>query len=201
MNPGTASRNCTQGSAPPCKSPASISAACPGSSSRITPITSSSASPNRPTASSACSTASAPSAGPGTSPPNSLATTPPTQGEVIQLLGQLYTANLLQAEVPADTHTLFARYQKRKQREISGYLMQIMFARIPIFDPDAFLNKWLHLLGWDFLPPGPHRLDFPPEPRHPRYSPGLRLAKQTRLPAPRVSSPPKISSCSTSPSP
>jgi putative peptide zinc metalloprotease protein len=78
----------------------------------------------------------------------------PTQGEVIQLLGQLYTANLLQAEVPADTHTLFARYKKRKQREVSSYLMQIMFARIPIFDPDAFLNKWLPLLGWIFAPLG-----------------------------------------------
>src|SRR3982750_3547961 len=51
----------------------------------------------------------------------------PTQGEVIQLLGQLYTANLLQADVPADTHTLFSRYKKRKQREINSYLMQIMF--------------------------------------------------------------------------
>ena len=44
----------------------------------------------------------------------------PTQGEAIQLMGQLYTANLLQAEVPADTHTLFARYKKRKSREITS---------------------------------------------------------------------------------
>ncbi len=78
----------------------------------------------------------------------------PTQGEAIQLLGQLYTSNLLQAEVPADTHTLFARYKKRKQREIAGYFMNIMFARIPIFDPERFLNKWLPLLGWIFSPLG-----------------------------------------------
>ena len=78
----------------------------------------------------------------------------PTQGEVIQLLGQLYTANLLQADVPADTHTLFSRYKQRKQREITRYLMNIMFARIPIFDPDAFLNKWLWAFGWIFSPVG-----------------------------------------------
>ncbi len=78
----------------------------------------------------------------------------PTQGEVIQLLGQLYTANLLQADVPADTHTLFSRYKQRKQREITSYLMNIMFARIPIFDPDAFLNRWIGLLGWIFSPYG-----------------------------------------------
>ena len=78
----------------------------------------------------------------------------PTQGEVIQLLGQLYTANLLQADVPADTHTLFSRYKQRKQREITSYLMNIMFARIPVFDPDAFLNKWLWAVGWIFSPVG-----------------------------------------------
>src|SRR3954469_4583316 len=60
----------------------------------------------------------------------------PTQGEVIQLLGQLYTGNLLQADVTADTQTLFARYKKRKHREITSYLMNIMFSRIPILDPD-----------------------------------------------------------------
>lgn len=78
----------------------------------------------------------------------------PTQGEVIQLLGQLYTANLLRAEVPADTFTLFARYRKRKQREISGYLMNIMFARVPLIDPDAWLNRWISLVGWIFSPVG-----------------------------------------------
>jgi putative peptide zinc metalloprotease protein len=78
----------------------------------------------------------------------------PTQGEAIQLLGQLYVSNLLMAEVPADTHTLFARYKKRKQREIASYFMNIMFMRLPIFDPDRFLNKWLPLLGWIFSPVG-----------------------------------------------
>jgi len=78
----------------------------------------------------------------------------PTQGEVIQLLGQLYTANLLQAEIPPDTHTLFARYKKRKSREVAGYLMNIMFARLPLFDPNAFLNRWISVLGLIFSPLG-----------------------------------------------
>lgn len=74
----------------------------------------------------------------------------PTQGEVIQLLGQLYTSNLLQAELPADTHGLFGRYKKRVQREIRSYLMNIMFIRIPLLDPDRFLEKWMPLFGWIF---------------------------------------------------
>jgi len=85
----------------------------------------------------------------------------PTQGEVIQLLGQLYTANLLQAEVPADTYTLFARYKKRKTREITGYLMNIMFARLPLVDPDAFLNRWISILGLIFSPLGLVVVAFP----------------------------------------
>ena len=78
----------------------------------------------------------------------------PTQGEAIQLLGQLYTANLLQAEVTADTHSLFQRYKKRRQREVTSYLMNILFARLPIFDPDAFLERWLPVFGWIFSPVG-----------------------------------------------
>ncbi len=73
-----------------------------------------------------------------------------TQGEVIQLLGQLYTSNLLQADVPPDAHLLFARYQQRRQREVQNYLMSILFARIPLWDPDALLNRWLPVLGWIF---------------------------------------------------
>ncbi len=78
----------------------------------------------------------------------------PTQGEAIQLLGQLYTANLLQAEVTADTHSLFQRYKKRRQREVTSYLMNILFARLPLIDPDAFLERWLPLFGWIFSPVG-----------------------------------------------
>jgi len=74
----------------------------------------------------------------------------PTQGEAIQLLGQLYTSNLLQGEVAADTHGLFNRYKKRKQREVQNYLMNLLFVRIPILDPDAFLDRWMTLVGWIF---------------------------------------------------
>ena len=78
----------------------------------------------------------------------------PTQGEAIQLLGQLYTSNLLMAELPSDTHTLFNRYKKRKTREVQGYLMNLMFIRLPLFDPDAWLERWLPLVGWIFSPVG-----------------------------------------------
>src|SRR4051794_29265349 len=41
----------------------------------------------------------------------------PGQEQVIQLLSQLYHANLLQYENAADSAQLFERYRKRKERE------------------------------------------------------------------------------------
>jgi putative peptide zinc metalloprotease protein len=71
----------------------------------------------------------------------------PTQGEAIQLLGQMYTSNLLQAELPPDAEGLFSRYKKRVQREVQGYLMNLLFIRFPLFDPDRILNKLVHIFG------------------------------------------------------
>lgn len=74
----------------------------------------------------------------------------PTQPESIQLLGQLYTSNLLIAELPPDAAGLFGRYHKRITREIQSYLMNIMFLRIPLLDPDRFLDRWIAAAGWLF---------------------------------------------------
>jgi putative peptide zinc metalloprotease protein len=74
----------------------------------------------------------------------------PTQGEAIQLLGQLYTSNLLYADLPPDAAGLFKRYRKRVTREIQGYLMNLLFIRIPLIDPDNFLNAWVGAVSWLF---------------------------------------------------
>jgi putative peptide zinc metalloprotease protein len=71
----------------------------------------------------------------------------PTQGEAIQLLGQLYTSNLLSAELPPDAEGLLQRYRKRRFREIQGYVMNLLFIRIPLIDPDRFLDRWLSVFG------------------------------------------------------
>ena len=71
----------------------------------------------------------------------------PTQGEAISLLGQLYSSNLLQGDVPADTDNLLKRHQKRRSRERSAYMKGILFAKIPIWDPDHFLDRWTFLFG------------------------------------------------------
>ncbi len=78
----------------------------------------------------------------------------PTQGEVIQLLGQLFTSNLLQGELPPDAEGLLNRFHKRRLREVRGKVMNLMFIHIPLFDPDGFLNRWVKLFGKVFSWPG-----------------------------------------------
>ena len=71
----------------------------------------------------------------------------PTQGEVIQLLGQLYCSNLLYAELAPDTAGLFNRYRTRIKRQIQGFLTNLLFVRIPLIDPDNFLERWVNIIG------------------------------------------------------
>ncbi|MEX0323830.1 MAG: site-2 protease family protein [Puniceicoccaceae bacterium] len=69
----------------------------------------------------------------------------PGQEEVIRLLAQLYAANLLHSTLAPDSARLFERYTKRRQRERKAFFRSIMFARIPLFDPDHFLKRALPL--------------------------------------------------------
>jgi len=79
----------------------------------------------------------------------------PGQGEVIQLLAQLYLSNLLQLDLPPDARQFFERYRKRKQKEKASYLSYIMFARFPLYDPDDLLNRlrpWINMMfSWGGL--------------------------------------------------
>ena len=73
--------------------------------------------------------------------------TAPSQEAVIQLLSQLYFANLLQYDLAADSTQLFERYKQRRQREIGFRFLNIMFMRFPLLDPDRFLIKALPFIG------------------------------------------------------
>jgi putative peptide zinc metalloprotease protein len=78
----------------------------------------------------------------------------PGQDAVLQLLAQLYHANLLQYDEAADSSQLFERFKKRRQREVASQLMNIMFMRFPLLDPDRFLVRTLPLVGKLISPVG-----------------------------------------------
>ena len=70
----------------------------------------------------------------------------PGQGDIIELLAQLYHANLLHYNLPPNSEKLFERYKEKKQRILKANLKSIMFFRIPLFDPDALLQRLLPLI-------------------------------------------------------
>jgi putative peptide zinc metalloprotease protein len=66
----------------------------------------------------------------------------PTQPEVIQIISQLYSANLIEADVTPDSATLLKRSKNLEQRRLQQRLMNVLFPRIPIWDPNQFLTRW-----------------------------------------------------------
>ena len=67
----------------------------------------------------------------------------PTQDEVIRLLGQLHSAEVLQSEVTPDIAELLRRAKKSKRKTWLQNLRSPLAIRIPMFDPDRWLERWL----------------------------------------------------------
>lgn len=72
----------------------------------------------------------------------------PGQEDVIHLLTQLYHANLLYFDGPADSRGLFERYHRRRQREMRAKLLSVMFVHIPLFDPESLLKRFYPMIRW-----------------------------------------------------
>lgn len=64
----------------------------------------------------------------------------PTQNEVIQLLSQLFTSNLLSADVPPETEQLLRRGRERLGKKVQQQLIGLMYFRIKLFNPDHILR-------------------------------------------------------------
>ena len=69
----------------------------------------------------------------------------PGQGEVIEMLAQLYQSNMLMYDGIEDGAKLFERNQKQNRKKVKASLLNIFFLKVPLVDPDALLNKlrWL----------------------------------------------------------
>jgi putative peptide zinc metalloprotease protein len=76
----------------------------------------------------------------------------PTQQETIQLLGQLHAAEVLQSDVAPDVAELLRRTRKGRPSLWLQNLRSPLAIRLPLFDPDRFLERWLTfyrpLFGW-----------------------------------------------------
>jgi len=67
----------------------------------------------------------------------------PTQDEVIRLLSQLHSAEVLQTEFTPDLAELMLRARRSGSKTLKQNLLSPLAIRIPLFDPDRLLARWL----------------------------------------------------------
>src|SRR5215470_3000406 len=72
-----------------------------------------------------------------------LADDAPTQDDMIQLLSQLYRADVLQCDVSPDAAELLQRHEEQSRQEWQSRLFSFFSWRVSLFDPDRFLQLLL----------------------------------------------------------
>lgn len=70
----------------------------------------------------------------------------PTQDEIINLLGQLHAVDLLQSDVTPDVGEVFDRGEREQKALSRRTYMNPMSIRIPLWDPDSFLNRYREMI-------------------------------------------------------
>ena len=64
----------------------------------------------------------------------------PTQDEMIEILSQLYRADVLQCDVSPDAAELLTRHQDQKRRRWQNQILSVFSWRFPLIDPERFLR-------------------------------------------------------------
>ena len=79
----------------------------------------------------------------------------PSQDEVIRLLSQLHAADLLVCNIAPDAAELSQRAERQGYQKWKSQLFSVFAWKIPLCDPDRFLNRFLPLvrpvIGWTGL--------------------------------------------------
>jgi len=70
----------------------------------------------------------------------------PTQDELVKLLSQLHLNNLLFFQNKVQSNEVFERYKEEKGKVLNGKLMSFLFIKVPIFNPNSFLD-FIHPLS------------------------------------------------------
>ena len=76
----------------------------------------------------------------------------PGQQDIVTLLGQLYAADLIQANAATDIEELFDRKINQKQALTKQRFLSPVSLKIPLWDPEDFLNKYFVKIRWLFSP-------------------------------------------------
>jgi len=74
----------------------------------------------------------------------------PSQDELIQLLSQLHQFNILFYKNRPKNEHIFDRHVKKKKSELKNKFISFMYIKIPLFDPEEYLEKFKELIGLIF---------------------------------------------------
>jgi putative peptide zinc metalloprotease protein len=77
--------------------------------------------------------------------------TVPSQGAVIRILAHAFSENLLVGNLEPDTETIVGEQHKRAKKRRNATLNPLAF-RIPLWDPDAMLSRYVQRVAWLFSP-------------------------------------------------
>src|SRR5471032_194416 len=78
----------------------------------------------------------------------------PSQDQIIHLLSQLYSLDLIQVDHVVDLGELADRSGRWRRRQVMQRFQNPLFFRIPLFDPERFIAATLHLVRPFFSPIG-----------------------------------------------
>ncbi len=78
----------------------------------------------------------------------------PGQGEVVRLLSSLHRSGLVRSDVEGDVEPLAEAFAKEKRQEVTQRWSSVLFFKMPLWSPDAFLRRTLPLVGWLFTKQG-----------------------------------------------
>lgn len=70
----------------------------------------------------------------------------PTQDELISLISKLYRANILKSDVAPNIEDLRSRHKSIIRKKFFQKIKSPLGIRIPLFDPDAFLDRTKHFI-------------------------------------------------------
>lgn len=73
-----------------------------------------------------------------------------TQPEIVDLLAQLHSADLLQSDVTPDSSASLERHKAKRIERVKQWLLNPMSLKFPLVNPDRFLARCLPVVGWCF---------------------------------------------------
>jgi putative peptide zinc metalloprotease protein len=73
-----------------------------------------------------------------------------TQNEIVDLLVQLHSADLLQTDITPDSAALLVRYKKKRGETFKQWLMNPTSLKLPLVNPAPLIERYLPAVSWCF---------------------------------------------------